>query len=285
MKEQYNYDVDDQFLENDETIRDKIHEILNDNKVNTEREYSGAFSSTLLDSGVDEERLPTADNTNNSLNNNTEDNAIELNEETELKTVYEPCNIDNNGLDSNQNLESDDYTTHRTTVLETFVKSHIVTSADRSELYGLLIRNFFFDKGNHGIEPQELLNRKFGMPILVMEICRAPMYISDETEEERFLDSCPILVNRDDEACINSYIGSRGFQFQCRRENHCFYFGVGSREWDDVNAEISRMERELRMLCFGRLYGRNVAGRKIKNAGDLLLTFGTFSKAVLFYIV
>ena len=129
----------------------------------------------------------------------------------------------------------------RTGVDETFAKSRIVTSAYGSELHELL-RNFFVSK-YHGFRPQELLNRTFGVSLLVMKICRAPRYASDDSGDRLSTDdsSCPILINSEDEACINSYFGSRGFLCHCRSDN-CFYFGVGDRGWGDISAEINRME-------------------------------------------
>ena len=261
-------------LGNEAIFNDEIGDILDEENENSELEIAETFSSQLSnpnDSVSYDGQLRQLESPDCSLKVGSEDNDAVSTEETKLKTVYEPDGNDNNGLESIQSLESNDVGVQRTTVEDSFAKSRIVTSADQIELYGLLLRNFFESRDN-GIKPQELLNRTFGMPILVMEICRAHGRIAYEAEEERFLDSCPILVNRDDEACINSYMGSRGFWFQCRRDN-CFYFGVGNRGWGDVSAEISRMEGALRMLCFGRLYGRNVAGRRIESPRDLEISF------------
>ena len=266
--------VDVLSLGNEAIFNDGIGDILDEENENSELEIAETFSSQLSNpiySVSYDGQLRQVESPDCSLKVGSEDNDSVSTEETKLKTVYEPDGNDNNGLESIQSLESNDIGAQRTTVEDSFEKSRIVTSADRSELYGLLLRNFFESRDN-GIKPQELLSRTFGVFVLVMEICRAPRYISDESEEERYLDSCPILVNRDDEECINRYMGSRGFWFQCRRDN-CFYFGVGNRGWGDVNAEISRMERELRMLCFGRLFGRNVAGSRIESPRDLEISF------------
>lgn len=226
--------------------------------------------STFSDGDLYGEGLQDAE----SLACETGSNDAEYTEETHLKTVYNPICEHGKGFENTQNLRDNVLETERTSGLpakESYGKSRIVTSAERSELH-MLLRNFFESKDN-GIIPHELLNRTFGVPILVMEICRAPGIVSDDSEGRLSMgDSCPVLINREDEACINSYVCSLGFRFHCRSEN-CFYFGVGNRRWGEVNAEINRMEGELRMLCFGRLFGRNVSGSRINNPGDLVISF------------
>ena len=207
----------------------------------------------------------------------TKNNDESYTEETELKTVYDPVSDPISCLENTQNLGDSVLKTERTERIselpaeESYGKSRIITSAERSKLHELL-RNFFEAKDN-GIRPQELLNRTFGVPILVIEICRAPTNVSGDSEGRLSTDNlCSIFITSEDEACINSYFDSRGFRFHCRSGN-CFYFGVGGRSWGDVSAEIGRMEGELRMLCFGRFFGRTVAGSRINSPRDLVLSF------------
>ena len=204
----------------------------------------------------------------------SENNDAEVTDETHLKTVWDTSYVNGLWTEHTHSLSDNFPETERSMCIHTeelYRKTRVVTSADCSELHQLLRQ--FFDTMDHGIKPQELLNRTFGVPIIVVEICRAPTNVSDDTDDSMtVIDSCPVFINSQDEACIRSYFESRGFRFHCRREN-CFYFGVGNRKWNDSNAEISRMEGELRMLCFGRLYGRSVAGSRIESPREVEISF------------
>lgn len=266
----YTEDSINQFRENEEKVTDRMHDLLDESRRDDtyDNGYTETFDSKVFNPSGSfsygkrlRERLDFKPNTNDT----------EFTEETHLKLVYDPACEPDTGLQSFQSLEGNEYDTGTTEVDKTPAKSRIVTSAYRSELHKLP-RNFF-DSKYHYIRPHELLNRTFGMPLLVMEICRAPLYTSDSEDRLSMDDSsCPILINLEDEACIISYFCSRGFLFHCRTDNR-FYFSVGNRGWGDVNAEINKMEDELRMLCFGRVFGRYVAGSKIDKPTDLVITF------------
>ena len=201
----------------------------------------------------------------------TSNSANNLKGETRLKTVYDRTVDSDNGSESTPCARDITVETERTAVEQPSGKSRIVTSAEGSDLHELL-RNFF-ESETYCIKPQELLNRTFGVPVLVLKIDRAPIYDSSDSEDGLSAEDLrPVLINREDEACISSYFSSGGFQFHCRDETS-FYFGVGYRGRDDVNAEIDRMEAELRMLCFGRFFGRNICGRRINSPEDLVISF------------
>lgn len=206
-----------------------------------------------------------------SLTFETENTDHKLTEETHLKTVYDSSLISDNDSESTPEVRDSTIETAKTVVEEPSGKSRIVTSADGSDLHELLRK--FFESEMHFIKPQELLDRTFGVSILVMKIDVAPTYVSSDSEDSLSpKEVSPVHINREDEACISSYFSSRGFQFHCRDET-CFYFGVGNRGRGDVNAEIDRMEAELHMLCFGRFFGRNIGGRRINSPEDLVISF------------
>ena len=150
------------------------------------------------------------------------------------------------------------------------VKCKFVTSSDNSAMIAYLLSNFF-QKQTYVTKPQELFRRTFGVPTLIMKI-DAKALDNDGDEGAAMGHDNPVWVSQEDEDCINCYLDTHGFRLLCRDDN-TFYFSVGNRDWASANVEIDRMQSELRVLCFGRFYGRVIGGKRIEKPEDLIISF------------
>lgn len=148
-------------------------------------------------------------------------------------------------------------------------KTKIVTSSERSNLLRAFISDYF-EKRKHRIASDELLRRTFGRPLLRIKIDKRRAF----NEDDEFVSDIPVplWINTEDEDCIRRVLESMGFQFLCRSDN-CFFFGVGSRSRDEVNAEINNIQGVLKIVCFSRFFRRSVNGSRIEYPEDLVISF------------
>ena len=208
---------------------------------------------------------PHGENTpkNTMLPNNTGDqyiDAIRQRRQSHMESYLpmEPTNADDTGrhAQSEQN--------------EASRKTKLVTSSESNRMQIYLLSNFF-EKRTYATEPQELFRRTFGVPTLTVKIEAKALGDVDDPGDSVF-QPYPVWVSNEVEECISKYMGMQGFRLLCQ-DGDKFYFSVGNRRWTSANSEIDRIQSELRVLCFGRFYGRVIGGRRIDTPEDLLISF------------